>query len=245
MSTISFKQFFRNVFYIMLTLSATPYMLLSTFLSLFMEVPVITLSMEVYLPGYDLMPKHEEEVNENEDENDENDDENDDEDENEENEEDDENDKNEENEDEDEDENEDEENEDEDEDEDENEDEEDENKDENEDETTLDHINVENHDTITNSGDCTPIPRHNSEVTIPDSPIKRRPTDIEDEIVIYSSARILEEDFNNIAAVDFPINTPPPSIDENIDSTQIEDVTGVDDMLKQESSESSSSVDDE
>jgi hypothetical protein len=64
MATITVKQFFRNVFYIMLTLSATPYMLLSTFLSLFMEVPVLSLSMEVYLPGYDLTPKYEEEESE-------------------------------------------------------------------------------------------------------------------------------------------------------------------------------------
>jgi hypothetical protein len=218
MATISFKQFFRNVFYIMLTLAAVPYMLLSTFLSLFMEVPIVSLSMEVYLPGYDLMPKYEEDIHQDEDE------------------------------DEDEDEEEEDENSEE-----QNEDSEKQNED-SEDESvkvvhttpTLAPINVENHDNMTNSGHCTPVPRHNSEPTIPDSPIKRRPTDIEDEIVIDSTARTLVEDFNNMTTVDLPtIVTPPPSVDENTDSAQIEEVTGVDDTLKQEPSESSSSVNDE
>lgn len=195
MATITIKQFFRNVFYIMLTLSATPYMLLSTFLSLFMEVPVISLSMEVYLPGYDLTPKYEEE-DEHEDE------------------------------------------EEEEEEEEEHEDEEDEDEDEEEEDNQsadtypiLAPINVENHDHNATNEHCTPIPRHNSEVC-PESPLKRRPTDIEDEIDINSTARILTEDFNNITtigevaatAVDLPTiddaessdiepETPPPSID--------------------------------
>ena len=176
-----------------------------------MEVPVLSLSMEVYLPGYDLTPKYEEESQTEEEED--------------------------EHEEEDEDENSEEQN----------EDSEDENSEEqnedSEDESvkvvhttpTLAPINVENHDNhdnMTNSGHCTPIPRHNSEPTIPDSPIKRRPTDIEDEIDINSTARILTEDFNNITfigeiaatAVDLPTiddaessdiepETPPPSID--------------------------------
>ena len=177
MATITVKQFFRNVFYIMLTLSATPYMLLSTFLSLFMEVPVLSLSMEVYLPGYDLTPKYEEE-SQTEEDNDEEED---------------------------------------------NEDGEEEDNDEEEEEgetvdtyPILTPINVENHDHNTASGHCTPIPRHDSEVC-PESPLKRRPTDIEDEIVIDSTARILTEDFKTIGeiaatAVDVP-TTPPPSVD--------------------------------
>lgn len=209
MSTISLKQFFRNVFYIMLTLTATPYMLLSTFLSLFMEVPIVSLSMEVYLPGYDLMPKYEDEHQQNEDEQD---DEDDDDDEN-------------------------------------VEDDEDENDDENvEDESVkivhttpvLAPINSDNHhDDLNTDHLCTPIPRHNSEIC-PESPLKRRPTDIEDEIVIDSTPRILAEDFKTIGevaatTVDLPTideaespATPPPSVDS-------ED-------LKQEPSESSSSV---
>ena len=177
MSTITVKQFFRNVFYIMLTLSATPYMLLSTFLSLFMDVPVISLSMEIYLPGYELAPKEQEEKEEEEEEDEEEEEE-------------------------------DEEEEDEDEDEDEDEEEEDRTS------PVLAPINVENHHNINNSGHCTPIPRHTNE---PESPMKRRPTDIEDDI----TPRILEEDFKTM---DLPtIQTPPSS-------------------PKQETSESSSSA---
>ena len=199
MATITIKQFFRNVFYIMLTLSATPYMLLSTFLSLFMEVPVISLSMEVYVPGYEIMTKYEEEsqTEAEEDEEDEHEHEHEDEDE-----------------DEDEDEHEDE-------DEDEHEDEDvEEDKDNQPTDTypVLTPINIENHDHNTASGHCTPIPRHNSEVC-PESPLKRRPTDIEDENGFDTTA-----DFKTIGELaaetadlptidDIESHTPPPSVE--------------------------------
>ena len=185
MSTITVKQFFRNVFYIMLTLAATPYMLLSTFLSLFMDVPVLTLSMEVYLPGYDLTPKYQEEEEQDQEEDEQ--------------------------------------------DQEEEEDEQDQEEDESDSEPVkvvhtipvLAPINSDSHhDNLNSDNHCTPIPRHNSEAS-PESPLKRRPTDIDST-----------EDFNNITSVDLPtIHTPPPSVDsENVEE------------IKQEPSESSSSA---